>query len=83
MNREDECTDGCHFSFRCANDRCIVISKLCDRYDDCGDMSDECVGVCKNGLFGCKNGSCLSVDRFCDGVVDCLDGEDEKDDSNG
>jgi len=83
FDREDECTQDCRFSFRCENGRCIVVSKLCDRFDDCGDMSDECSDHCGNGYFHCRNGSCLSVDRFCDGVRDCLDGEDEAQLYNG
>ena len=32
----------CSFGeFRCSNDKCIDSSKLCNGFNECGDMSDE------------------------------------------
>ena len=27
--------------FKCKNNKCILLSRKCDRYNDCGDNSDE------------------------------------------
>lgn len=46
----------CDFTreFKCANDVCISLDKVCDLKDDCGDFSDE---------RGCQVGECNPVHR--------------------
>ncbi|XP_078033572.1 low-density lipoprotein receptor isoform X3 [Augochlora pura] len=69
--------------FRCANDKYIPISWVCDKEDDCLDNSDEteeqCKGIhtCTETEFKCSNGRCIPRTWHCDGEDDCTDGSDE------
>ena len=57
--------------FKCANGKCIDISRKCNEWDDCGDLSDEegcleslgllwpkCLEDYSKGNWGCGN-ACL------------------------
>ncbi|XP_023289425.1 vitellogenin receptor, partial [Orussus abietinus] len=81
-----ECERG---EFMCENKRCIQRSWVCDKFDDCGDKSDEIncdnndnVNLANNAStscegFRCTSGFCISYKNVCDGVRDCSDGSDE------
>jgi hypothetical protein len=59
--------------------KCINRKYVCDKYDNCGDNSDEgndCP-ICRATQFQCKNGKCASKQNVCDGVNDCGDNSDE------
>lgn len=63
--------------FKCENKACVPKRKICDRRNDCGDLSDERNCNCSADEFRCKNGFCIPVEKFCDHSVDCPDGSDE------
>lgn len=46
---EEKCP-GCHSTgdFKCANNKCIMLSLRCNFVDDCGDNSDERPELCGN-----------------------------------
>eukprot|EP00057_Strongylocentrotus_purpuratus_P018006 XP_011672480.1 PREDICTED: MAM and LDL-receptor class A domain-containing protein 2 [Strongylocentrotus purpuratus] len=53
--------------FRCANNACIPLTRLCDFTDDCGDSSDEAVDICSTYDM------CDFEDDTCDWVQDTED----------
>ena len=72
---------------KCANGKMIPDVHVCDRFNDCGDQSDEigCDSLnktkksCPNGYFRCQNYHyCVPLDYKCDGDNDCGDGSDEQ-----
>ncbi|XP_032148954.1 low-density lipoprotein receptor-related protein 2 isoform X4 [Sapajus apella] len=66
--------------FICAYGLCIPAVFRCDRYNDCGDYSDErscSYPTCQENQFTCQNGRCISKSFVCDEDNDCGDGSDE------
>ncbi|XP_032691228.1 vitellogenin receptor-like isoform X2 [Odontomachus brunneus] len=74
--------------FQCDNGKCISLVFECDKFDDCGDNSDEknCENFklvlpasvqCATDEFRCENSECIPKRKFCDAVNDCTDGSDE------
>ena len=73
--------------FKCDNGiTCVGYDNVCNRIDDCGDMSDEI--YCTNHMI-CKSTFKTDYPRFvsasatCDGFPDCFDWSDECNDSCG
>ena len=66
--------------FKCDNKRCVHGPDLCDRRDDCGDMSDEiyCTShmIC-NYTLNSSYPTFVSSSAICDGYPDCFDWSDE------
>ena len=69
-----------NYSFKCNNGKCANYKQLCNRVDDCGDMSDEmyCANhmICKSTLKT-DNPKFVSASATCDGFADCFDWSDE------
>ena len=72
--------------FKCGNGRCVNYKQLCNRIDDCGDLSDEldCPQhmICERTINS-TNPQIIHVKDACDGKVDCFDWSDECNDSCG
>ena len=73
--------------FKCDNSiQCVGNEKLCNRVDDCGDMSDEiyCTNhmICKSTLKT-DSPKFVSKSATCDGYPDCFDWSDECNDNCG
>ena len=64
------------FTFFIGN--CVNRKYVCDKYNDCGDNSDEknCP-PCRSNQFHCKNDKCINKRFVCDGEDDCGDNSDE------
>ncbi|RNA22802.1 low-density lipo receptor-related 2, partial [Brachionus plicatilis] len=83
---EEKCPS-CHPTgdFKCANNRCIMLSLRCNSVDDCGDNSDESSELCSTigrrecteSEFRCSNGHCIRDLWRCDHNDDCGDNSDE------
>ncbi|KAL5468779.1 hypothetical protein EMCRGX_G029895 [Ephydatia muelleri] len=65
--------------FKCNNGNCVSLYDKCDKYDGCGDKSDEFgCGSCYPYQFQCYNGlQCIDATLACNRVSDCIDGSDE------
>ena len=72
-------------NFKCDNGECVNFNQLCDRIDDCGDLSDEldCPNhmICNSTKSG--NPKFVHVSKVCDGRSDCFDMSDECNNSCG
>ncbi|KAI5929752.1 Low-density lipoprotein receptor-related protein 2 [Manis javanica] len=67
--------------FTCNNGLCVPRWYRCDRYNDCGDYSDErncSYSTCSETQFTCQNGFCINKAYVCDGENDCRDNSDEQ-----
>ena len=74
------------YGFKCNNGKCANLKQLCNRVDDCGDMSDEI--YCTNHMI-CRstvktdNPNFVPASAICDGFSDCFDWSDECNDLCG
>ncbi|CAN0396725.1 unnamed protein product [Lampetra planeri] len=68
----------CPGMFTCNSGLCLVQSRQCDGWNDCGDLSDENNCECGADQFSCANGLCKPKMWMCDRVNDCGDFSDEK-----
>ncbi|XP_034252136.1 vitellogenin receptor [Thrips palmi] len=88
---EMDCQGCAGHEFQCHNGHCIPTAWLCDKYNDCGDNSDEELKECKASLkpsrvfeaskkcttFQCPTGECLPWSMVCNIHEDCPDASDE------
>ena len=64
------------------NKRCLDRSRLCDRFADCDDKSDEDKAYCSrrtclDSEFSCDENKCIPKEWECDSEYDCTDLSDE------
>ena len=79
------CSEIMHF--RCKNNICILLSYVCDGFDDCSDKSDERSSICSRSdiqedvcedlQFQCMSGRCIHATQQCDYQQQCDDSSDE------
>lgn len=88
---EMDCQGCAGHEFQCRNGHCIPTAWLCDKYNDCGDNSDEDLKECqasrepsrvfeaskKCTTFQCPTGECLPWSMVCNVHEDCPDASDE------
>ncbi|KRY71296.1 Low-density lipoprotein receptor-related protein 1B, partial [Trichinella pseudospiralis] len=63
--------------FKCDDGFCLAKHRVCDRYIDCKDGSDELHCDCTPEEFQCEPGICIPVEKVCDGEANCANRKDE------
>ncbi|OUC49464.1 putative Low-density lipoprotein receptor domain class A, partial [Trichinella nativa] len=63
--------------FKCDDGFCLAKHRVCDRYIDCKDGSDELHCDCTPEEFQCEPGICIPLEKVCDGEANCANRKDE------